>query len=258
MTASQTLLFYDQSSQQPSAKLDRLPGLLRVASLSQFEASLENSNLVFLQAGGKLRQDAIKLLLGKKKSFALLDLENADLLNSERLRIAARKKHIQVCWLGSLRFRQAAARLQELLSSGCLGEIAHCQISKSPDSWTAYQTQDLLNWLLPKEISIDTNLQQISTDDFTLEIEASNGSAIIQLRKKQADSFRMKLKQKTEKFLACYNNAENTELSTLLLLHKLNKPWQIMAKPWDTDTRTHGHTDRHGQTRTDTSCQMSR
>lgn len=231
MTATRTLLFYDQSSQQPSAKLGQLPGLLRVGNLTQFEAALENSSLVFLQASGKLRQEAIKLLLGKKKSFALLDLESDDLANSERLRIAARKKHIQVCWLGSLRFRQAAAHLRELISSGCLGEISHCQISKSPDSWTAYQTQDLLNWLLPKEISIDTNLQQINNEDFALEVQASNGTAGLQLQKKQADVFRMKLQQGKEKILACSNDAEASEIGTLLLLHKLNKPWQIMAKP---------------------------
>jgi hypothetical protein len=232
MNNANLLLFYDEEKQLPADKFRRLPGLHAAGNLTCFGEALENSNLVFLQVGGELRQEAVKLLLKKRKSFALLGLENSDLLDTERLQIAARKKHLQVCWLGSLRFRQAAARLQELLSSGCLGEILHWQFAEAPDSpWTPYQTQDLINWLLPGEKAADSAILQLGNEELSLEIQASNGSAKIQLQKEQTDIFRMKLQQGKEKILACSNDAEASEIGTLLLLHKLNKPWQIMAKP---------------------------
>jgi hypothetical protein len=229
MTTAGLLLFYDDQSQQPSGKLSRLPRLHTAGNLTHFEEALENSSLVFLQAGGKPRQEAIKLLLKKRKSFALLGLENAGLVDNDRLRAAVRKKHLQVCWLGSLRFRQAAARLQELLGSGCLGEILHCQYAES--LWAHYQTQDLLDWLLAEKKTLATILTTGGTKEFSLEIQGSNGSAKIHLRKEQPDIFQMKLQQGREKILVCDNNAETSEIDTLLLMHKLNKPWQMMAKP---------------------------
>lgn len=229
--SSKLLLFYNELNQQPASMGAKIPDLQIIGNLPSLKEAMENSGLVFIQATGELRQEAIKALLAKRKSFALLGLDPADLPVSPRLRTAARKKHFQVCWLGSLRFRQAAAKLKELLSSGCLGEISQCTKTNS-SLWANYQTNDLLDWLLAEQKSAATFLSSSDKEDFTIEITASNGNAKLQLRKNGSDTLITKFNENKEKTLTFANNCKITEVATLLFLHKANKPWQMMAKPW--------------------------
>lgn len=234
MSARTPLLFHDECSQQPAGNLNQLPGLRRVGNLSRFEDALENCNLIFLQATGKLRQEAVRLLMKEKKSFVLLGLEPADLNDSARLQTGAQKKHLQICWLGSLRFHQAVARMKELLSGGSLGEIEDCLYSESPSSpWEPYQIQDLLLWLLPNSKTPIVRQAESNTADLSLQIHATRGSSTIHLQKNQIDSFRVKRPGYPEKTVSCPDQAASAELGLLLLLDSLNLPWNMLAKPWE-------------------------
>lgn len=234
MSDKQFLLFFDECTQQPSSEFGMLPELRLAGNLTQLASALGNSSLIFLQAGGALRQEAIRHLLKEKKSFVMLGLEPADLNDTGRLQVAVRKKGIQVCWLGSLRFHQAAARIKELLSGGCLGEIQNCRYSKSPKNpWEPYKIQDLLNWLLPEKKSLITRLPSCETSDLAVDMEGTTGCAQILLHDNQAGTFRMKLHNSPEKVISCPNQAAETEIGLLLLLHNLDKPWKMLAAPWD-------------------------
>lgn len=235
MPAKPFLLFFDESSQQPAGEFGMLPGLRVAGNLTQLAGALESSALIFLQAGGTLRQEVIRLLLKEKKPFVLLGLEPADLNDPKRLQAAARKKGMQVCWLGSLRFHQAAAHMKELLSGGCLGEIQNCRYSESLNSpWEYYKVQDLLNWLLPEKTSFITRVpSSTGNDDLAVDIEGSTGCAQLQLHDNQTGTFRMKLHHSPEKSIRFSNQAADIEIGLLLLLHSLNKPWKMLAAPWE-------------------------
>jgi len=234
MSARIPLLFYDECSRQPADCLGLLSGLHKVGSLSKFEEALEASHLIFLEVTGKLRQDAVRLLIKNKKSFALLGLDARDLADSARLQAVAQKKHLQICWLGSLRFHQAAARMKELLSGGSLGEIESCQYCESPSSrWQPYQVQDLLYWLLPNPETPIVRQPESNAADLSLQIHATCGSATIHLHKEQMDSFLVTRPGYQDKTIQCPSQAATAELGMLLLLDGLNLPWKMLAKPWE-------------------------
>ena len=234
MPARIPLLFYDECSRQPADCLELLPGLHRVGNLSKFEEALEASHLIFLGVTGKLRQEAIRLMIKQRKSFALLGLDARDLEDSARMQTAARKKHLQICWLGSLRFRQVAARMKELLSGGSLGEIENCQYWESSNSrWQPYQIQDLLYWLLPDPETPIVKQPESNDADLSLQIHATGGNATIHLHKDHMDSFLVTRPGYQEKMIQCPNQAATAELGLLLLLDHLNLPWKMLAKPWE-------------------------
>ncbi|MFA6930812.1 MAG: hypothetical protein WCT05_10830 [Lentisphaeria bacterium] len=229
-----TILFFDETTQRSDESIRRLSNLSFAGNLSRLIDGLPACDLVFLQAGGKLRQEAIKLLLKAKKSFALLGLEPADLEDSSRLQRAARKRHIQVCWLGSLRFFPAAARLKELLSGACLGDVQQATCFESLNSpWESYQLRDLLQWLLPENQCPILAQPQEEDPGITIRIIASKGEASIRLQKKQPGLFQLKQLHGPEKHILCSEHASPIELGLLLLLCQQKQPWKILATPWD-------------------------
>ena len=222
------LLYYEAGRQQPDPIIRLLPGLSLLSSPAELNAALRfECLLTFVQAKGQMRQEAIRMLCRQKKDFAMLGLEKADLE-------LARKKKPRLCWLGSLRFFQAAARAKELLQSGCCGKIFSCESEIGKTAWKQYQINDLVNWLLQDQEKCQTKFSSNTSSALSVKLHCDMAQLEITLGEQHKSSLRLKLESQKERSMGFNNSPALCELGLLLKLCQENKPWPLLAKPWET------------------------
>ena len=220
------MLFYDADSQEPLPPYSNCPVLHKIGRPDAFASELLRCDLPILQITGELRQNCLRQLLQAKKSFALLGLDELTLAGRERLARDAKKRHCQASWLTSLRCFAASARLQEIISSGCLGTLTKMHWQGGP--WEEYRIRDLLSWLsLQPELP---TLAYSHSHTGTICLQATLGQAEITLEESGRSSLRVKIQDFPEKNQTFTNDPFATELSTLLRLARSSASWTILAK----------------------------
>ncbi|NMA42016.1 MAG: hypothetical protein GX946_01390 [Oligosphaeraceae bacterium] len=230
------LLYCEAQSQAPAPIIGLLPGLRIVASLEELHNALSLEHpLTFVQAKGKMRQDAVRLLCRQKQDFALLGLEKDDLDNATRLAQLARKKKLRLCWLGSLRFCQGAARVKELLQSGCCGTLLTCECKiDNTTIWQQYQIDDLVNWLLQEEQSTcKTKYTENTEPKLNITLRCSMAQLELTLLNQQESKLKLKFEGQKERSMSFKNSPILTELGLLLKVRQEEKDWPLLAKPWE-------------------------
>ncbi|NLF94823.1 MAG: hypothetical protein GX564_13130 [Oligosphaeraceae bacterium] len=220
------ILFYDSASQTPLPPFTRCPALQMVGRPDCFSAELQRCDLAILQVGGPLRQACLHELLAVRKSFALLGLDQETLRHRHSLAQRARKRRCRACWLASLRGFTAAARLQEIISSGCLGTVTAWEWQGGP--WEPYQIQDLVAWLTgTNELTIPSFA---SSPAGTLQLQATLGQAEMTLDESGPSSMQVRMQNFPLKQYSFHNDPLATELATLLLLARQMQSWCILPE----------------------------
>ncbi len=220
------MLFYDADSQEPLPLYHNCQTLHKIGRTADFAAELQHCDLPILQIEGKLRQDFLRQILAAKKSFALLGLDALTLAARQKLARDAKKRHCQTCWLTSLRCFAAAARLQEIISSGCLGVVT--KMHWQGGHWEEYRVRDLLAWLSSQSELPTLNCSP--SPNGTISLQATLGQAEITLTETGKSSLRVKINNFPEKYQLFNNDPFATELATLLLLAKSSANWTVLAK----------------------------
>lgn len=220
------ILFYDSASQTPLLPYSRCPVLQMAGNPAIFSAELQRCDLAILQVSGTIRQACLQELLTARKSFALLGLDQETLQHRHGLAQRARKRRCRTCWLTSLRGFTAAARLQEIISSGCLGKITAWQWQGGP--WEPYQIQDLIAWLTATN---EPPMQSFAPSPTgTLQLQTTLGQADMTLEASGHSSLQVKMQKFPPKQYHFHNDPLATELNTLLLLARSTQKWSILPE----------------------------
>ena len=144
------ILYFTNNPESPCAKAFRnREGILTFGITDEFTQYRDAAKAAIVDADGEDRQFMIKALLKEKLPFALCDLAGETPESLKRLCAAAKRRHIQVGWLGSWRFEWAMARLKEILCSGVLGTVQQLKLVK-PEAdgiFERLKDDDLINWL---------------------------------------------------------------------------------------------------------------
>ncbi len=221
------MVFYDSACQSPAEILSRCPVLQSCGDSAAFASELRRCDLAILQVTGAIRQECLQLLLAQRKSFALLELDDICLNNRQNLAQQVQKRRCRACWLNSLRGFSAVAKLQEVLSSGCLGSVTDWRWQGG--KWAKYQVYDLLAWLnAPVELHPLTDDKP--TTEGILQLHTTLGQAKITLATTGCSKLQYKIQEFPQKCLTFSNDPLKAELETLLILAQSADSWPILPK----------------------------
>lgn len=226
------ILYFTNNPESPCAKAFRnREGILTFGITDEFTQYRDAAKAAIVDADGEDRQFMIKALLKEKLPFALCDLAGETPESLKRLCAAAKRRHIQVGWLGSWRFEWAMARLKEILCSGVLGTVQQLKLVK-PEAdgiFERLKDDDLINWL---NSGIECALAYEDSQEEALKVVAvgSMGSATATIKASGVNEFAVALDDHTPRVITGPSTAWNAETGYIVMAIRNDAPWTMTGK----------------------------
>lgn len=230
---SNEVLYFTQDPESPCSRVARMrPECRMLAHDADFSEYLTGVKAAIVDVTGEERQVLLKALLKEKLPFALCGLVSETPDSLKRLCAAAKRRHTQLCWLGSWRFEWCMARLKETVSSGALGQIQQLKLTKQQELgiFERLRDEDLLNWLSSENdaaLSYETN--ELSPN-FTVTATGSRGTATAVCRPDGMDEFALALDDGRPNNLVAPSQAWEAEIGCLLFAIRTGRPWTMLGK----------------------------
>ncbi len=192
---------------------------------------LGNAKTAIVDVDGEERQRLLKSLLKAKLPFALCGLVGETPESLKRLCAAAKRRHIQICWLGSLRFEWAMARLKETLSAGVLGSMQQMRLCKPSNlgMFGRIRDEDLLNWLT---IGNESAIAYEDSHDGSFKVVAmgSHGTATATIRADGYNEYAVALQDEQPRSETAISKPYEAELGYLLFAMNSGRPWSMLGR----------------------------
>ena len=226
------ILFFTSDPETPCAKALRTrQGILTFPITDDFAQYRDGAKAAIVDADGDDRQFMIKALLKEKLPFVLCNLAGETPESLKRLCAAAKRRHIQVGWLGSCRFEWAMARLKEILCSGVLGTIQQLKLIK-PEAdgiFEQLKDDDLIDWL---NHGIECALAYEDSQEPAMKVVAmgSMGTATATIKASGENEFAVALDDHKPRVITGESTAWNAEVGYLLMAIRNDAPWTMTGK----------------------------
>ncbi len=196
--------------------------------------ALAKAKAAIVDEDDERRQDTIKLLLKAKLPFALCGLAGETPDSLKRLWAAAKRRHIQVCWLGSWRYEWAMVRLKETITSGVLGNLQQFHLSK-PEGQGIFERlrdQDLLNWLSAYGNDASSSFEELPEANFRYRLTATGarGSATATILDGERNEFAITLCDEPSRLETRISRPREAEVGYLLFAIHSGRPWTMLGK----------------------------
>ncbi len=178
------------------------------------------------------RQDLIKALLKEKLPFALVGLGGETHESLKRLCAAAKRRHIQVCWLGSWRYEWAMARLKEVITSGVLGAIQQFKLTK-PEGLGIFERlrdEELLNWLSAYGNDAACAFEEMPGAPYQLTAIGARGSATATILGDGMNEFALALCDEPPRVETHPSAPMEAEIGYLLFAVRSGRPWTMLGR----------------------------
>jgi hypothetical protein len=226
------ILYFTLDPESPCSRAVRdRPTVKMLKPEDDFSPWLPEIKAAIVDVEGDERQVLLKALLKEKLPFALCGLAGETPDSLKRLCAAAKRRHIQVCWLGSWRFEWAMARLREIISSGSLGTVQQLKLTK-PEALGLFERlrdEDLLNWL-----AIDNDAAfayEVAEDEnFRVTATGTRGTATATLRPDKVNEFAVALEDERPRSTSAPSDPWKAEVGYLLFAIATGRPWSLLGK----------------------------
>lgn len=229
---SEEIVCFSSNPDSPCCTAARKRPQIRITAPAEEPGEqLGNAKTAIVDLEGEERQRIIKALLKAKLPFALCGLSGETPESLKRLCAAAKRRHLQICWLGSLRFERAMARLKELLTSGALGTMQQMRLCKPGNMgmFGRIRDEDLLNWLtLGNESAI--SYEDSQDQGFRIIAIGSHGTATATVRSNAQNDFTVALQDEHPRTESMESTPWETELGYLLFAMRSGRPWSMLGR----------------------------
>ncbi|MGN0867422.1 MAG: hypothetical protein ACI4SG_07110 [Oligosphaeraceae bacterium] len=194
--------------------------------------ALEHARAAIVDEDDDNRQEIIKMLLKAKLPFALCGLAGETPDSLKKLWAAAKRRHIQVCWLGSWRYEWAMARLKETITSGVLGTVQQFKLTK-PEGlgiFARLRDQDLLNWLSAYGNDAAYAFEEAPEVPYRLTVTGTRGSATATILEDGRNEFAIALCDEPARVEVRESHPLEAEVGYLLFAIRSGRPWSMLGK----------------------------
>lgn len=226
------ILFFTRNSESPCAQaVQQREDVLTLQPEDDFSAYIGSVKAAIVDVEGEERGTLLKALLKEKIPFAVNGLAGETPDSLKKLCAAAKRRHIQVCWLGSLRFEWAMARFKEILTSGMLGQLQELRLVKAPAEgiFERLKDEDLLNWLL-QDNETAYYFDEVPTDDYTVTATGARGAATAAIHADGSNEVRIELADEPMRVLREPSNPREVEIGYFLFAIRSGRPWTMLGR----------------------------
>ena len=226
------ILYFTQDPESPCSQAVRLrSGIVTLPPEADFSQYLGSVKAAIVDVSGEARALLLKALLKEKIPFAVNGLVGETPDSLKKLCAAAKRRHIQVCWLGSLRFEWAMVRLKEFLTSGALGQLQEMRLIRTPAEgiFEGLKDDDLTNWMLQGNETA-FYCDEVETDDYTLVVTGARGTATAIIHADGANEVRIALADEPERVLQEKSHPREAEVGYFLFAIHTGRPWTMLGR----------------------------
>lgn len=226
------ILFFTQNADSPCAQaVQKREDVLTLQPEDDFSEYLGSVKAAIVDVEGEERGVLLKSLLKEKIPFAVNGLAGETPDSLKKLCAAAKRRHIQVCWLGSLRFEWAMARFKEVLTSGVLGQLQELRLVKAPAEgiFERLKDEDLLNWLLMGNETA-YYFDEVETTDYTVTATGARGVASAVIHADGSNEVKVELADEPARVLRDESNARDAEIGYFLFAIRSGRPWTMLGR----------------------------
>ncbi len=226
------ILYFTQDRESPCSRAVRKrDGVKMLDALEPFADYMPGVKAAIVDVEGEERQILLKALLKEKIPFALCGLVGETPDSLKRLCAAAKRRHIQICWLGSWRFHWAMAKMKELVGSGALGTLQTLVVRK-PDEEGVFERlrdDDLLTWL---DSNNDASFTYESSDEecFKLVATGTRGTATASVEPDGTEEFAMAWEGGRPRTMRQQSCAWEAEVGYLIYAVHAGRPWSLLGR----------------------------
>ncbi|MCQ2404193.1 MAG: hypothetical protein MJ202_10785 [Lentisphaeria bacterium] len=227
------IIYFTRNLQSPCSKaVNKRTDVKIVNPEEDYSEALANAKAAILDADDELRPELVKALLKEKLPFALCGLAGETPDSLKRLCAAAKRRHIQVCWLGSWRYEWAMARLKETITSGVLGTIQQYKLTKPAGLgiFERLRDDDLLNWLASYGNDAATAHEEMEGVGYRLTATGSRGSATATVLEDGQNEFAIALCDETPRVVCQPSAPLEAEIGYLLFAIRTGRPWSMLGR----------------------------
>ncbi|MFA6816836.1 MAG: hypothetical protein WCS73_11145 [Lentisphaeria bacterium] len=153
-----------------------------VSSADDLAVKLPSAELVIINQDLLMRRQVLRELISSKTPFAIYGIPGPDAAARKELSKRLKKRHMNACWLGSLRFLPGIFSLKEFLNSGAMGKVSNILLQgweNNPSGWNAFRESDLIEWLA-EATGAECEKSIISTAQKSYRIQLKSANGILQ------------------------------------------------------------------------------
>ena len=226
------ILYFTQDLESPCSQAVRLrSGIVTLKPGDDFSQYLGTVKAAIVDVAGEARGPLLKELLKEKIPFAVNGLSGETPDSLKKLCAAAKRRHIQVCWLGSLRFEWVMVRLKEFLTAGVLGPLQEMRLTRPPAEgiFESLKDEDLVNWLLQgNETAFYSD--EVDTEDYTVVVTGARGTATAVIRADGSNELRIEVSNEPARVLKEESHPRETEIGYFLFAIHTARPWTMLGR----------------------------
>ena len=229
---TEEIVCFTLNPESPCARAARKRACIRIVAPSEDPGDqLGAAKTAIIDVDGEERQRVLKALLKAKLPFALCGLCGETPESLKRLCAAAKRRHLQICWLGSLRFEWAMARLKETISAGVLGAMQQVRLSKPSNlgMFGRIRDEDLLGWLILNNEAAVT-YEDSPDGSFKVIAIGTHGTATALLRTDGYNEFAVALQDEQPRAMVAPSAPWEAEIGYLLFAMHSSRPWTMLGR----------------------------
>lgn len=226
------ILYFTQDRESSCSRAVRKrEGIKMLDALEPFADYVAGVKAAIVDVEGDERQQLLKALLKEKIPFALCGLSGETPDSLKRLCAAAKRRHIQICWLGSWRFHWSMARMKELAGSGALGTLQTLLIRKPEEEgvFERLRDDDLMTWLdCNNEASF--SYEPSAEECFRLVVTGTRGTANAVVRPDGTEEFAVALEGGRPRTIVQQRSSWEAEIGYLAYAIHTGRPWSMLGR----------------------------
>ncbi|MBR4124970.1 MAG: hypothetical protein IKR13_02095 [Victivallales bacterium] len=226
------ILYFTQDPESPCSQAVRQrAGVVTLQPEDDFSQYIGTIKAAIVDVAGEIRGTLLKALLKEKIPFAVNGLAGETPDSLKKICAAAKRRHIQVCWLGSLRFEWVMARFKEFLTSGVLGSLQELRLTRNPAEgiFESLKDEDLTSWLLQGNETA-YYCDEVETDDYTLVATGAHGTATAMIHADGANELRIELANEPVRILKEESHPREAEIGYFLFAIHTGRPWTMLGR----------------------------
>lgn len=228
----ENVIYFTRNLQSPCSRaVNKRPEVIIINPDTDYTEQLASAKAAIVDEDED-RQEVIKALLKEKLPFALCGLVGETPDSLKRLCAAAKRRHIQVCWIGSWRYEWAMARMKETITSGVLGNIQQFKLTKPAGMgiFERLRDDDLLNWLSAYGNDAAYAFEEIDGMGYRLTTTGSRGSATATIAPDGKNEFVIALCDEQPRVDSQPSAPMESEIGYLLFALNSGRPWTMLGR----------------------------
>lgn len=226
-----SILYFTQDPESTCSQAVRSREVVMLRPEDDFSGYLGDAKAAIVDVEGEARGALLKALLKEKIPFAVNGLAGETPDSLKRLCAAAKRRHIQVCWLGSLRFEWCMARFKEFLTSGALGTLQELRLTRTPVEgiFERLKDEDLVEWMLQGNETA-FYCDEVEGADYTLTALGARGTASAIIQADGKNLVKIEMANEAPRLLQNESHPHEAEIGYFLFAIHSGRPWTMLGK----------------------------